>query len=45
MAPCGAKILPTINKELHSKALFEFAKPVGVEKNKRVEKPHRLSRL
>jgi hypothetical protein len=45
IAPGGAKIMPTVNKELHSKALFEFAKAVGVEKNKRVEKPPRLSRL
>jgi hypothetical protein len=45
IAPGGAKILPTVNKELHSKALLEFADAVGVEKNKRVEKPRRLSRL
>jgi hypothetical protein len=44
-APGGAKIMPTVNKELHSKALIEFAKAAGVEKNKRVEKPRRLSRL
>jgi transposase len=29
-------ILPTVNKELFSKALFEFAKGVGVSKKKRV---------
>jgi hypothetical protein len=29
-------ILPTVNKELFSRALFEFAKVVGVSKKKRV---------
>ena len=45
IAPADAKILPTVDKELLSKALLEFAKAVGVEKYKRVEKPLRPSRL
>jgi hypothetical protein len=35
IAPGSAKIMPTVNKELHSKALFESAKAAEVEKNKR----------
>ncbi len=32
IAPGGAKIMPTVNKEIHSRTPFEFAKAVGVGK-------------